>query len=219
MNKKSLGLRVAAAGLGGLMLTAVAGAAFAAPEQQGSDAGVKVSVEIPANDGVLALTVAGTTAGLTETTPASDAANRVFTGKLPAVTVTDTRAADQIAANSFWYVVGSASQFTGTNNQTPIPASQLGWKPAVIDSEGTGDVAPGEEVLTSRDESTTPTGNNVGLVGKELLAMAVDSSAARETGQWTANADLTLKTGKNVAAGSYSSTLTLSLFEDIAAGE
>ena len=31
---------------------------------------------------------------------------------------------------------------------------------------------------------------------------------------WTANASLFLKTGADVAPGSYSSTLTLSLFED-----
>lgn len=217
MNKKSLGLRVAAAGFGGLMLTAVAGAAFAAPTPAATESGVDVTVDIASNDGVLALTVANTSAALTETTPEDDVVNRVFSGQLPAVTVTDTRSADQIAGDAYWYVVGSASDFIGNASQPAIPASQLGWTPAVVDVEGTGDVAAGDEVLTSRDENTAPTGagpNNVGLVGQELLVIAIDSSAARETGQWTANADLTLKTAKNVPAGQYSSTLTLSLFEE-----
>ncbi|MGO1412118.1 MAG: hypothetical protein ACTHU7_11855, partial [Microbacterium sp.] len=73
-----------------------------------------------------------------------------------------------------------------------------------------------EEVPTSLDESTNPsTPNNVGLSGEELLQMALDSSeATAANGEWTANADLTLKTPNDVEAGSYTSTVTLSLFED-----
>lgn len=83
-------------------------------------------------------------------------------------------------------------------------------------TEGNGEVAPGDEVLTSIDESTNPSvPNNVGLEGEELLQLALDSAeATAANGAWTANADLTLKTPIDVAPGSYSSTLTLSLFEE-----
>jgi hypothetical protein len=53
----------------------------------------------------------------------------------------------------------------------------------------------------------------VGLVDQELLALAIDSEAVASEGQWTANADLFLRTASTVAPGSYRSTLTVSLFE------
>jgi hypothetical protein len=76
---------------------------------------------------------------------------------------------------------------------------------------GNGEVAAGDEVKTSLDGSP----NNVGLVGQEMLQLALDSAEAKAAaGQWTANAGLVLKTDVNVAPGSYTSLLTLSLFED-----
>ena len=63
------------------------------------------------------------------------------------------------------------------------------------------------------DEPTAP-GNNVGLAGAELLALSLDSGEARPTGTWSANAALKLKTGADVAPGSYSATITLTLWED-----
>ena len=72
-------------------------------------------------------------------------------------------------------------------------------------------VAEGEEVVTVLDEPTQ-TGNNVGLVDQELLVSTFDSEAV--TGDsFSVNADLHLRTPAEVAAGSYTSTLTLSLFE------
>ncbi len=55
----------------------------------------------------------------------------------------------------------------------------------------------------------------VGLVEGEFLYLA-DTAAARDggTNSWSATAGLTLKTPLDVAPGSYSSTLTLSLFEE-----
>ena len=69
---------------------------------------------------------------------------------------------------------------------------------------------------TSLDESTNPTTpNNVGLESQELLHMALDSAeASAANGEWTATADLTLKTPLDVTPGTYGSTLTLSLFEE-----
>ena len=65
--------------------------------------------------------------------------------------------------------------------------------------------------MTVLDEPTQP-GNNVGLVDQELLASTCESGAVAD-GAYTVNADLFLRTPADVAAGSYTSTLTLSLFE------
>ena len=92
----------------------------------------------------------------------------------------------------------------------PITPDHLGWAPNVV-TENNGEVSAGDVVDTSIDGGA----NGVGLVGQELLALALDSSEAHAaSGQWTANANLVLKTPVNVAPGSYTSTLTLSLFED-----
>src|SRR5699024_11422140 len=74
----------------------------------------------------------------------------------------------------------------------------------------------GQEVPNSIDDSTDPDHpDNVGLEGQELLQLALDSSeATAANGEWTATADLTLKTPLDVEPGSYSSTVTLSLFEE-----
>ncbi|MGC5033980.1 hypothetical protein ACLQ2T_29290, partial [Micromonospora sp. DT229] len=68
----------------------------------------------------------------------------------------------------------------------------------------------GEEVVTVLDEPTQP-GNNVGLVDQELLVSTFDSGAVTP-GAYTVDADLFLRTPADVAAGAYTSTLTLSLF-------
>ena len=65
--------------------------------------------------------------------------------------------------------------------------------------------------MTALDEATVP-GNNVGLVDQELLVSAFDSEAVASD-SYSVNADLYLRTPAEVAAGEYSSTLTLSLFE------
>ncbi|HEY9266899.1 MAG TPA: hypothetical protein VIQ11_20080 [Mycobacterium sp.] len=46
-----------------------------------------------------------------------------------------------------------------------------------------------------------------------MLAIAFGSEAVAAEGSWTANANLFLRTPAAVAAGNYTSTLTLSLFE------
>ena len=70
-------------------------------------------------------------------------------------------------------------------------------------------MAEGDQVDTVLDAGP----NNVGLVDQELLAMAFDSEAVAPEGQWTATADLFLRTPATVAPGNYTATLTLSLFE------
>lgn len=192
------------------MTTAVAvpGVAMADP---GDSTDVAVTVEIaPIEEpGVLAMSIAANSVALAE--EGSTLEERQFTGTLPTVTVTDTRTGDEIPEGAAWAVLGNASDFTGDAGQAAISAGHLGWKPNLIDGGETGLVAEGEEVVTVLDEPTQP-GNNVGLVDQELLVSTFDSGEVTE-GSYTVNADLFLKTPADVAAGSYSSTLTLSLFE------
>ncbi|WP_395244263.1 hypothetical protein ACGGZK_00210 [Agromyces sp. MMS24-K17] len=202
-------MRCAAGIVGGLMLAGVGTLAFAA--DPGDSSGVDVKVDIAAvENGALSLTVANTQTTLTET--GSTAEYRQFTGTLPTVTVTDTRT--DVPAGAFWYVVGQAGDFVGTAGQPNIPASQLGWTPADV-LDGSGEVGSGSEVVPASDTPTQP-GNNTGLVsGEDLLFLSLDSAEAQAAqGSWSTTAALKLKTPANVAAGSYSSLLTLSLFED-----
>jgi hypothetical protein len=196
-------------------VAALAGvAAFPAPAfaDPGDSADVDVTVDIPKIKvpGVLAMTVAGGAVALQEN--GSTLTVRQFTGTLPTVTVTDTRAADEIPAGSGWAVLGSSSDFTGSAGQAPITADHVGWKPRLIDAGNSeGKVSEGEEVVTSLDEPTQP-GNNVGLTDQELLISTYDSASV--TGDaYSVNADLFLRTPANVEAGSYRAKLTLSLFE------
>jgi len=206
MNARRLALRGVAVGFGVAVLTC-AGAAVAHADDNYGNGPVSVNVSIPqtTQPGVLAMTVAGTSTKLTE--QGSTALVRQFVGKLPLVTVTDTRTPDEIPAGAAWYVLGSASDFTGDAGQPAIPASDFGWSPSIVGSDtSNGNVFAGEPVATSTD-------GGQGIVNKELLSSTFDSASDTTPGAWTATADLTLKTGADVAPGDYSSTLTLSLFE------
>ncbi|WP_203882071.1 hypothetical protein [Planotetraspora kaengkrachanensis] len=187
---------------------ALPGPAVADP---GDSTDVEVTVEIaPIEEpGVLAMSIAADSVALSE--DGSTLETRQFTGTLPTVTVTDTRTLEEVPNGAAWAVLGNASDFVGDAGQAPISAGHLGWKPHLIDGGETGLVAEGEEVVTVLDEPTQP-GNNVGLVDQELLASTFDSGAVAG-GAYTVNADLFLRTPADVAAGSYASTLTLSLFE------
>lgn len=204
-------LRWTAGIVGGLMLAGVGSAALAAFPDADDTGDVDVKVDIAEVDGgALSLTIAGTETTLTEN--GTTATERVFTGALPEVTVTDTR--DDVTAGAYWYVTGQAGDFIGQASQPNIAASQLGWLPADI-TDGNGEVAAGDEIVPASDTATQP-GNNTGLVsGSDLLYMALDSAEAQTAqGSWSTTAGLTLKTDPNVAPGSYTSLLTLSLFED-----
>jgi hypothetical protein len=200
--------RLSVAAACSIFVAAVPAVASADP---GDPAQVQVTVDITEIEepGVLALTVAGNSVALQEN--GSDLLVRQFTGTLPTVTVTDTRTAAEIPAGAAWAVLGSSSDFTGTAGQTPISAAHLGWKPRLLNGGNTGLVSEGEEVVTVLDQPTQP-GNNVGLVDQELLVSTYDSAEVTG-GAYTVNADLTLRAPADVAAGSYRSTLTLSLFE------
>lgn len=206
------GLRLTVAGLGALMLTVVATAAATAADPVGDDSDVDVNVSISelTEPGVLAMSVAGTATTLTES-DSGDPLIREFRGQLPTVTVTDTRTADEIPDGAAWYVLGTAGDLVGDAGQPPIGAGHLGWAPHLIDGGDSGLVAEGPEVATVVDDDAAP--DNVGLVDQELLANTWSSGDVAAEGSWTVTADLFLRTDKTVAAGDYTSTLTLSLFE------
>ncbi|KTR95438.1 hypothetical protein NS220_05920 [Microbacterium testaceum] len=207
--------RVAVATAGGLILAGTAGAAFAAEQPYGdSDVDVNVNIAPVDGPGTLSLTVAGTSTSLTENKETGDPSLRQFDGSLPQVTVTDTRDPASVSTDLAWYVLGQASDFTGSAGT--ISAGNLGWTPKVLDPAD-GLVAEGPQVDTVEDADPDGFGNNVGLKDKELLYLTTNSSDLLQAGgkSWSASADLVLKTGTDVAPGSYSSTLTLSLFEDV----
>ncbi|RLP85685.1 MULTISPECIES: hypothetical protein [unclassified Micromonospora] len=203
--------RLLAAGAAGAMLAGTV--ALQAPVQadpgDSTDVRVTVDIEEIVEPGVLAMSIAGNSVALSE--DGSTLLVRQFVGSLPTVTVTDTRTAEEVPDDAAWAVLGSATDFVGGAGQAPISAGHLGWKPRLLDGGDTGLVTEGEEVVTVLDEPTQP-GNNVGLVDQELLVSTFDSEAV--TGDaYSVDADLYLRTPADVAAGSYTSTLTLSLFE------
>jgi len=204
MKMKGMLARVAVGAVGGLVLIGAAGAAFA-DEVGTGEVDVNVDIEAIEPVGALTMSVASGATSLSEVTSA-DPEVREFTGTLPNVTVTDDR--EDVPDGVFWYVTGQSSALSATG-VADITADHLGWVPQLV-TPGDGEVAEGPEVGTSLDEAP----NNVGLVGEELLALALDSSEARPVGTWTANAGLVLKTPVTVAPGSYSGTLTLTLWED-----
>lgn len=200
--------RALALAAGCTLLAGVGTAAIADTSAKDSQE-IEVNVDITElkGPGALAMTVAGASS-MTLTESGSDDLVRQFTGTLPAVSVTDTRAAEDVAEGAYWYVLGTASAFTSDTGAS-IGAEHLGWSPRLIDGGESGGVAEGETVDTVLDAGP----DNVGLVDQELLAMAWDSNEVLEEGSWTASADLFLRTPSTVEPGSYSSKLTLSLFE------
>ncbi|BCJ62178.1 hypothetical protein [Micromonospora endophytica] len=203
--------RLLAAGAAGALLAGTVALPSPALAEPGDEADVRVTVDIEEirEPGVLAMSVAADSVALTE--DGSTLLVRQFVGTLPTVTVTDTRTADEVPAGAAWAVLGSATDFVGSAGQAPIGAGHLGWKPRLLDGDDSGLVSEGEEVVTVLDEATQP-GNNVGLVDQELLVSTFDSGAVAGDA-YSVNADLFLRTPGDVAAGAYTSTLTLSLFE------
>lgn len=208
MSKKEILGRASVATIGAVLLAGVAGAAFADEVDHGSgNVDVSVAITELVEPGVLAMSVASDSTTLTET--GTDPTVREFTGTLPTVSVTDTRAAGEIASDAFWYVLGSSSDFVGDAAQAAIGAGHLGWAPALVGGTDAGEVAAGDPVDTVMDAGP----DAVGLVDQELLAMASSSPGIAPTGSWTVNAGLFLRTPITVAPGNYTGTLTLSLFE------
>jgi len=200
LKNRAIGYRVTAAVVGAVTLAAVGGSGFAAAADYG-DQDVDVSVDIAKIDnGALALTVDSESAALTEA--GSTATERQFTGTLPTVTVTDTRDPEDIPEDTYWYVLGSITDFVGDDGQAPIDSAEsFGWTPEITEGDP-GNVSAGSPIEPGE-----------GFVDPEILSMAYDSKIINPDGSWSASADLKLLTGADVAPGEYSATLTLSLFE------
>ena len=203
MNKKKLTVtRVGAMAFGGLLLASAGTAVATADEVEVGSSDVNINVEVTDRypSGVLALSVAGNDTTLAEQ-DSGDPLVREFTGVLPTVTVTDTRS---VVPDVPWFVLGSASNFVSGDDT--ISADHLGWSPILGGDYGT-EVEPGGDVEGVID-------GDVGLVDQELLYVNWDQSDTYDQGAWSATADLTLKVAASAAAtGSYTSVLTLSLFE------
>ena len=201
-SKKALA-GVAAAVMLGAMAFGSAPAFADDPVSGPTDVPVNVTV---AATGALTMTVDNSPVTLTEN--GSDASNRKFTGTLGTVTVTDTRS--DVPAGVGWAVVGESSDFT--DGSKTIPAKYLGWAPALVNEPAGNDVvAAGSDVDSQAVDSSSP-----GLTtGVDILAFTIDSQQAKvESGEWKANANLALVApADEVSSGTYSSTLTLSLFE------
>jgi hypothetical protein len=203
VNRRALAHRMSIAAVGALTLSVIGGSGIAAAldDPYGAEE-VAVSVDIAEAEGpgVLSMTVDGTTAALAETT--GTPTTRQFTGTLPTVTVSDTRAAEDIPEGAFWYVLGSITDFSGDAGQPDIvSADSFGWAPVLTDGDP-GSVSAGDEV--------EPGG---GFTDPEILSVAYDSAQVAPEGSWSANAGLTLKTAAGVVPGKYTAQLTLSLFE------
>ena len=203
MNKNSLMLRGSVIAFGGALLASAGSAAMADDEQDTQGVDVGVQIEPLTSPGSLAMTVESDSTSLTE--GESTDLERVFTGALPKVTVTDTRAPEDIPDGAFWYVMGTASDFDDEQGENTIEASHLGWSPQLVEGEGEGEpfVEVGGDVAPSQP----------GLADQELLYLAESADANAGGGRFSAVADLKLAVPADVAAGSYSSTITLSLFE------
>ncbi|MGW2090849.1 hypothetical protein [Promicromonospora sukumoe] len=203
MNKNSLALRGSVIAFGAVLLASAGTAAMADDEKDSHTVDVDVEIEPLTGPGALAMTVESDTTALTE--GESTELERVFTGTLPKVTVTDTRTPDDIPAGAFWYVMGTASDFHDEQGEHTIEASRLGWSPQLVEGEGEGEpfVEVGGDVAPS----------DPGLADQELLYLADSAEANAGGGRFSAVADLKLLVPADVEAGSYSSTITLSLFE------
>ncbi|WP_278235716.1 hypothetical protein [Isoptericola sp. AK164] len=188
----------------GVLLVATVGAGTAAAEDV-DDQGIDVSVDITdQGGGELSMTVAANE-GVDLVEEGSDESARQFVGTTPTVTVTDTRDPADIPEGHYWAVLGQAGEFVdATDGTKTIGAEYLGWTPTLLSESSTGLVSEGEPVDSAVDAGP-------GLAGQELLVSTWESGA--ESGTWDVAADLALRTPTDVEAGSYSSTITLTLME------
>ncbi|MDO8145628.1 MULTISPECIES: hypothetical protein [unclassified Isoptericola] len=211
MNARSTRRRTAAASIGLSLLAAAGVPTLAAAADPAGDDSIDISVDIedltPA--GELSMSVAAND-GVALVEEGSDDTARQFVGTTPTVTVTDTRSPEEVPDGSYWAVVGQAGDFVeGSDATQTFGPEHLGWEPRLLTPSSTGLVAEGEPVSSVVDDGTGAAA--VGLEGQELLVSTF--SAAEEIGTWDVEAGLTLRTPADIPAGSYTSTLTLTLFE------
>ncbi len=114
------------------------------------------------------------------------------TGRLGAVTVTDTR-----ATSPAWSVSAQVGDFTTTAGARTLPGKHLGWTPSLV--------TPGGGTLAGAPVASGLVSGN-GLADSALLGSA---AAGHEPGSAVLGADLDLRLPVDAAAGTYTATLTL----------
>jgi hypothetical protein len=206
-------LRMVGVFAGAAVLLGVAGVA-SADETVQTDGNVPVPLEVTIEAlNYLSMTVDDTLVTLDDEDGSVAGSYREFRGTLGDVTVTDTRDSDDIDPDVAWYVMGQAADFVGDGTQADITVDHLGWLPRVIDDGGNGNVSEGQDIYTVMDGTDA---EDRGLVAQELMFWPFPQSSGdvANEGSWTANAELFLRTPETVEPGTYTSELTLTLFED-----
>jgi hypothetical protein len=167
-------------------------------------AGVPQTIETTVDPGSLTMSIADTgTVVLPAPVLNVTATFLTTTGRLQAVTVTDTR-----AGNPGWVLSGQVTDFTSTTGNS-IAAVNLGWTPDLVDK------SPGQVVVLGGPVSPAapplvldPPGGAFGLhVSRTLVSTAAGSG----TGTAQLGADLALNVPTSVQAGVYEATLTLTV--------
>lgn len=205
MSKTAL-TRAGAIALGTLLLVSAGAASATADEEVVGDDNVDINVQVDDRypSGVLAMTVAANETTLTEV-DTGDPMVREFTGTLPTVTVTDTRSE---VPDVPWAVYATAGEFVSGSDV--ITADHLGWTPELAGDYGAS-IEPGGDIEGVIDDEAS---EGLAYADGELLYANWDQADTYEQGSWSAIAGLQLKVdAADVAAGSYTSVLTLSLFE------
>lgn len=208
-SKKVLAGGFTAALLGAAVLSAPLAAADDIPvDGQG---GIDLTLSVVEVGELIMSVETGTPVALAEQDSADE--NRVFTGTLPTVTVSDTRGT--VPGALAWSVVGQAAPFTHVDDPAvQISNEFLGWTPSLIDPVEQPDleaVAAGDEVLSAAEDD-----ESAGLSGGfDLLIGSYTSEEAQELSEeWNVTAELKLVApADDIVVGNYTSTLTLSLFE------
>jgi O-glycosyl hydrolase len=168
-------------------------------EDEGSGIPIEATVPESTEPGSLAMTVADFGEGVV-LQAAQNAGDRLrFEGELPTVTVTDTRNAEQ-APTGGWSVSGQSSDFTA--GDVSLDAGHLGWTPRVA-TPRTG--------VTAGSAVPTVLGGGTGLADPKPLATANADGRFGSTGL---AAGLFLEVPVDTAPGTYSGTLSVTLFAE-----
>ncbi|MBI9113515.1 alkaline phosphatase [Sanguibacter suaedae] len=169
-------------------------------EDEPDASGIEVRATVPEQgevEGSLTMTIAGAQEGVTLSGGENVGDRLRFTGKLPTVSVTDSRSNDA-AGQGGWAVSGQSGDLTAAA-QT-IRATHLGWTPGLLTTKP--GVAPGSKVKPV-------------LSGGEGLATPATLASATTEGRFGTTdmtAELALEVPVDTRAGDYSGTLTVSLF-------
>jgi hypothetical protein len=189
-----------------LIGTFLAGAGGAVADENLNDENVDLQVEVGTRypGGSLIMSVDAAATSLVEV-ESGDPMIREFTGKLPTVTVTDTRS--EVTKPS-WYVLGSAADFV--SGEDIITSDHMGWTPELAEKYGMF-VLPGDEIESVIDD---PDSEGLSDSDGELLYINAKQEVTMDQIEWSATAQLSLKVAATeVKPGTYKSVMTLSLFE------